>query len=166
MIADASRRDFIHGGGQHPPKTCGVLVNNLTVIDCDLCNSAGGHLLWRDEFARVVLVDDNDYPGFCRVILNRHVKEMTELAPAYRTRLMSIVFAVETTVGELALPDKINLASLGNAVPHLHWHVIPRWRDDRHFPKPIWANAERAASSRVAPDAHDYSRRLRQLLEP
>ncbi|MSQ50673.1 MAG: HIT family protein [Betaproteobacteria bacterium] len=135
-------------------------------MDCELCNSAGGHLLWRDEFARVVLVDDEDYPGFCRVILNRHVKEMTDLTLADRTRLMSAVFAVETAVGELAAADKINLASLGNGVPHLHWHVIPRWRGDRHFPKPIWANAERAATSRVAPDKHAYSRRLRELLEP
>jgi diadenosine tetraphosphate (Ap4A) HIT family hydrolase len=141
-------------------------VTNLTLIDCELCNSAGGHLLWQDEFSRAVLVDDNDYPGFCRVILKRHVKEMTELTNADRIRLMNVVFAVETTVGELARPDKINLASFGNAVPHLHWHVIPRWRSDRHFPKPVWANAERAAISRAAPDAHAYSRRLLQLLEP
>jgi diadenosine tetraphosphate (Ap4A) HIT family hydrolase len=35
-------------------------------------------------------------------------------------------------------PDKINLASFGNVVPHLHWHVIPRFEDDAHFPAPIW----------------------------
>jgi diadenosine tetraphosphate (Ap4A) HIT family hydrolase len=35
-------------------------------------------------------------------------------------------------------PDKINLASLGNVVPHLHWHVIPRFADDPHFPNPVW----------------------------
>jgi len=40
-------------------------------------------------------------------------------------------------------PDKINLASLGNQVPHLHWHVIPRFADDAHFPDPIWAAARR-----------------------
>jgi diadenosine tetraphosphate (Ap4A) HIT family hydrolase len=40
-------------------------------------------------------------------------------------------------------PDKINLASLGNVVPHLHWHVIPRFADDAHFPSPIWASPQR-----------------------
>jgi diadenosine tetraphosphate (Ap4A) HIT family hydrolase len=40
-------------------------------------------------------------------------------------------------------PGKVNLASLGNQVPHLHWHVIPRYADDAHFPKPIWATPER-----------------------
>jgi diadenosine tetraphosphate (Ap4A) HIT family hydrolase len=133
-------------------------------MECELCNAAAGHLLWRDEFARVVWVEDDDYPGFCRVILNMHAKEMTDLAPSDRTRLMGVVFAVETVVRELATPDKINLASLGNAVPHLHWHVIPRWCNDRHFPKPVWASAERHAIARHKPDPDSFSRRIRELL--
>jgi diadenosine tetraphosphate (Ap4A) HIT family hydrolase len=40
--------------------------------------------------------------------------------------------------------DKMNLASLGNQTPHVHWHVVPRFRDDRHFPGPIWATPKRA----------------------
>ena len=52
-------------------------------------------MLWRDGFCRIVLVDDPDYPGFCRVVLERHVKEMTDLEPAERTRLMNAVFATE-----------------------------------------------------------------------
>lgn len=110
-------------------------------------------MLWRDEFCRIVLVDDPDYPGFCRVVLERHVKEMTDLAPVERTRLMSAVFATEEVLRELLAPRKVNLASLGNAVPHLHWHVIPRHDDDRHFPKPVWAEPARPrAVSRAAPD--------------
>lgn len=56
---------------------------------------------------------------------------------------MSIVFAVEEVVRVLFKPDKINLASLGNLVPHLHWHIIPRWRNDRHFPEPVWGAVQR-----------------------
>lgn len=109
---------------------------------------------------------DDDYPGFCRVILNRRVKEMTELAEVERNGLMRIVFAVESAVRDLAVPDKINLAGLGNAVPHLHWHVIPRWTDDAHFPKPVWATAERACAPRNVADPDRYSMRLRELLGP
>jgi len=38
-------------------------------------------------------------------------------------------------------------------VPHVHWHVIPRWLDDSHFPQPIWANPRRksVATARFAP---------------
>lgn len=112
-------------------------------------------MLWQDELCRLVLVPDADYPGSCRVIWKRHVAEMTDLDTRERRHLMSVVFAAEAAVRRAARPDKINLASLGNLVPHLHWHVIPRWRDDSHFPAPIWAAAQRSAKPRpVVGSAH------------
>lgn len=119
---------------------------------CDLCDGVGGELLWQDDLCRVVLVDDADYPGFCRVILKRHVAEMTDLAAVERERLMQVVFATEAAVREVIQPDKVNLASLGNVVPHLHWHVIPRFRGDRHFPNPIWGQAQRATTPNCPPN--------------
>ena len=107
--------------------------------DCELCREAGGRLLWRDGFCRVVAVDEPGLPGFLRVILERHEREMTDLGEAERVRLMNVVFAVERHVRRALQPDKVNLASLGNLAPHLHWHVIARWQDDRYFPRPIWA---------------------------
>ena len=68
---------------------------------------------------------------------------MTDLPHKERMQLMNVVFAVETAVRCLYQPDKINLASLGNMTPHVHWHLIPRWRNDRHFPMPIWAAPQR-----------------------
>jgi diadenosine tetraphosphate (Ap4A) HIT family hydrolase len=136
----------------------------LTDEPCELCTSPGGDVLWRDEFCRVVLVDDPDYPGFCRVVLERHVREMTDLAPAERIRLMNAVFATEAVLRDLLHPSKVNLASLGNAVPHLHWHVIPRHRDDRHFPKPVWAEPARERSRRAAPDRGLLAGALKQRL--
>ena len=129
---------------------------------CELCVSNGGKLLWRNAFCRVVSVDDPDYPGFCRIILNRHVAEMTDLADDEQQELMRVVFAVEAVVREVVKPDKINLASLGNMVPHVHWHVIPRWREDRCFPNPIWAPAQREAATIAA--ANDPTR-VTQLIE-
>jgi diadenosine tetraphosphate (Ap4A) HIT family hydrolase len=64
---------------------------------------------------------------------------MTDLSDAERTRFMSLVFAVEHSLRALLAPAKINLASLGNMVPHLHWHVIPRFADDPHFPNAVWS---------------------------
>ncbi len=112
-------------------------------MSCELCAEMGGLPLWQDDFCRVVLVDDAHYPGYCRVILNRHVQEMSDLDVAGRERLMRVVVAVEAALREVARPDKINLASLGNRVPHLHWHVIPRYRQDRNFPNAIWGEALR-----------------------
>jgi diadenosine tetraphosphate (Ap4A) HIT family hydrolase len=117
-------------------------------MSCELCDSDGGSALWRDELCRVVRPAVEGYPGFLRVIVNRHVKEMTDLAE--RERLMRVVFACETALRQLYRPDKVNLASLGNVVPHVHWHVIARFVDDAHFPDPIWAPARRAAKPRPA----------------
>lgn len=129
--------------------------------NCPLCANDAGALLWRDAFCRVIWVDEPAYPGFCRIILNAHVREMTDLPVADRQRLMSVVFAVEAAVREVCRPDKINLASLGNMVPHLHWHVIPRWRDDRCFPDAIWVTPHRAGQT---PDASNFKMRIQALL--
>lgn len=112
---------------------------------CELCTQEAGILLWQDARLRVVLVDDKDYAGFCRVIWNAHVKEMTDLSVDDRAHLMRVVFMVEQTLRDLLRPDKINLASLGNMTPHIHWHVIPRFADDTHFPQPIWGTRQRDA---------------------
>ena len=114
---------------------------------CELCEGSGGEELYRDHQLRVVLVDDAQYPGFCRVIWQTHVKEMTDLAPTERSAMMQMVMKVETALREVMNPDKINLASLGNMTPHLHWHVIPRFADDAHFPSPVWANAQRTTDA-------------------
>jgi diadenosine tetraphosphate (Ap4A) HIT family hydrolase len=86
-----------------------------------------------------VLVDDANYVGFCRVILNKHVKEMTDLTEVERVNLMHITFKVEEILRDVLKPTKINLASLGNKTPHIHWHVIPRFETDIHFPETIWS---------------------------
>lgn len=119
---------------------------------CELCDQIGGALLWQDARCRIVLVDEPGYCGFCRVIWKAHVKEMTDLAATERAHLLAVVFEVEAALRELLQPHKINLASLGNLTPHLHWHVIPRWRDDSHFPSPIWAATCRDGAPRVPPD--------------
>lgn len=110
---------------------------------CTLCQPSTHPILWQDQFCRVVLLNDPDYPAYCRVELLEHIKEMTDLVPTERARMMKTVFAVELALREMFNPDKINLASLGNKTPHLHWHVIPRFENDRHFPNSHWGTAVR-----------------------
>lgn len=114
---------------------------------CPLCQPSQQKILWQDDFCRVVLLQDADYPAYCRVELLAHVKEMTDLAPQDRARTMKVVFAVETAIREVIQPDKINLASLGNKTPHMHWHVIPRFETDKHFPNSHWGEPVRDASA-------------------
>ena len=135
------------------------MMNELSRT-CELCTLTGGELLWQNALCRIVSVGDLDYPGFCRVILNRHAAEMSDLPSAEQQELMRIVFTVEAVVRDVVKPDKINLASLGNMVPHVHWHVIPRWREDRCFPNPIWAPAQRTSTVIPAADGPALVRQL------
>jgi diadenosine tetraphosphate (Ap4A) HIT family hydrolase len=120
---------------------------------CDLCKllaaPAAGMLVWADHQVSVVAVDEAEYPGFTRVVWNAHIKEMTDLSAAERNRVMEVVWAVESAQRAVMAPEKINLASFGNMTPHVHWHVIPRYLDDAHFPNPTWAVQQRSS----APDA-------------
>jgi diadenosine tetraphosphate (Ap4A) HIT family hydrolase len=111
--------------------------------DCPLCREVGGVLVWQDEDWRVIRVDDLDFPAFYRVVAHRHVAEFSQLDDAGRARCMALVAAVERTLIERLAPTKINLAALGNMVPHLHWHVIARFGWDSHFPQPVWGSRQR-----------------------
>lgn len=114
-----------------------------TQAGCELCEQDGGLLVWRGEKLRVIRALDAHFPAFYRVVWTDHVAEWTDLAPPDRSHLMQTVAKVEAVMREVLHPTKINLASLGNVVPHLHWHVIARFADDSHFPNPIWGEKRR-----------------------
>lgn len=120
---------------------------------CPLCEPVSQDILWQDDFCRVVLLHDADYPAYCRVELSAHIKEMTDLPPADRARTMKVVFAVEAAMREVIRPDKINLASLGNKTPHMHWHVIPRFESDKHFPNSHWGEITRSCEAQPLTEA-------------
>jgi diadenosine tetraphosphate (Ap4A) HIT family hydrolase len=114
---------------------------------CPLCLGSEEEVLWRDGRCRVIDVRHADYPGYLRVIWNEHVAEMTDLDADDCAHLWRVLLGTERVLRRLMSPDKVNLASLGNMVPHLHWHVIPRYRDDAHFPDAIWAPPRRRGPS-------------------
>ena len=96
---------------------------------------------WRVVWANPA--DHASYPCFVRVIWSAHAAEMSDLSGLEQTELMRVVMVVESAMRAVLKPDKINLASFGNYVPHVHWHIIPRWVDDMHWPEPNWAAPQR-----------------------
>lgn len=110
---------------------------------CPLCETDGGLLIVRLQTCRVIRAHEPGFPAFYRVVLNAHVSEWSDLPEADQLVLMRVVNVVERVLREVLHPSKINLAALGNVVPHLHWHVIARFDWDSHFPAPIWGQAQR-----------------------
>lgn len=112
-------------------------------MDCVLCHPKKENVVWKNKELRVIQVDDPLFPGYFRVIWNKHIAEMSDLTDDERQLLEKVLLTVEKVVREQMQPDKINWAQFGNMVPHLHWHIIARYRDDSHFPESIWGLKQR-----------------------
>ncbi|HYF21102.1 MAG TPA: HIT family protein [Ramlibacter sp.] len=117
----------------------------MNAADCPLCWEDGGRLVVRTSRLRLIHAGEAGFPAFYRVVWNDHVREFSDLPAQDRALCMEAVVLVEQSVRRHLRPDKVNLAALGNQVPHLHWHVIGRFAWDSHFPGPVWAAALRAA---------------------
>ena len=112
-------------------------------VECPLCHSTGGILVATGPRWRVIRAEDAAFPAFYRVVWAEHVAEFSSLSTADRAECMEVVCSIERTLVRCLRPTKVNLAALGNVVPHLHWHVIARFEADSHFPQPIWGAAQR-----------------------
>ncbi len=105
---------------------------------------------------RVTGAEAEDFPGFYRVIWNAHVAEWTDLTDADQLLCLRALNVVERAVRTHFQPTKVNLASLGNVVPHLHWHVVARYEWDSRFPAPIWAPARQQAPAHHLAEVREH----------
>lgn len=115
----------------------------MRVAGCPLCDKVGGRLVFEAAKFRVIHVQEVGFPAFYRVVWKDHVAEWSDLSAEDRTLCMEVVAVVEQSLRDALAPTKINLAALGNMVPHLHWHVIARFGWDTCFPASVWAAAQR-----------------------
>ena len=109
------------------------------------------------------LYPDQAFRGRCLVTLREHYTELFQLTPAMRTALMEDVTRIAGALFRAVNPIKINYELLGNLVPHIHWHVIPRFREDGIYPKPIWA-AQQLPRSLAAAERGDLIASIRHSL--
>ena len=118
-------------------------MKSLKFKGCPLCSKQEYPIIFSNDFLRILLINNQNYPGYCRVDLIDHIKEMSDLNKKSQNKLMKTIFLIEKIIKVYINPDKINLASLGNITPHLHWHIIPRHFKDNHFPNSIWSTKKR-----------------------
>ena len=132
-------------------------------IDCPFdsrkADDADWDLVARLSVSSLYLNKNQTYRGHCVLVLDlRHAVRPEQLAAHEWAAFCADLHKAETAVAHVARPDHINVASLGNVVPHLHWHVVPRYRTDPRWGGPIWpAEVETA----LAPEERE--RLLREL---
>jgi diadenosine tetraphosphate (Ap4A) HIT family hydrolase len=134
---------------------------HMHIDGCAHCAGDAENRLFEGHGWRVVLVRETGFEGWCRVIWDDHVSELTDLSTDDRLTVFSAVVAVETALRLELSPTKINIASLGTGAPHLHFHVIPRFSDDPTFPEPVWLPPQHS-NNRVLPEG--FEQRMRDHL--
>jgi len=100
----------------------------------------------------VLLNRDQFFPGYTFVFAKSHVTELFHLDRQTRQNVMEEVSAVASSLYNLFKPAKINYELLGNMVPHMHWHLVPRFTTDPLWPRPIWSDPHEPVT--LTPDAY------------
>jgi diadenosine tetraphosphate (Ap4A) HIT family hydrolase len=108
---------------------------------CKICKHLwppGDHLIGQLGVTTAYLFEDQYFAGWTVLVLNDHVTELFELSLDMRSALMEEVSRVAQTLSAVFSATKINYELLGNQVPHIHWHLIPRLADDPFPLQPVW----------------------------
>jgi diadenosine tetraphosphate (Ap4A) HIT family hydrolase len=96
------------------------------------------HFIADLRLSKVYLHDDQFFPGWTVVVFQRHASELFQLAPTERFQLIEEINRVAEVLSEVYQAKKINYELLGNQLPHIHWHVIPRLASDAAPLEPVW----------------------------
>jgi diadenosine tetraphosphate (Ap4A) HIT family hydrolase len=91
--------------------------------------------------ANAYLHVDQFFPGWTLLVLKRHATELWELEPAERHALVDGVAEVARALAAVYDAQKMNYELLGNELPHIHWHLVPRRADDPAPRRPVWTHA-------------------------
>ena len=113
------------------------------------------------EHCHVLLNRDQFFPGYCFVFTKDHVTELFLLEREVRAAVMEEVTSVAAALYRLFQPAKINYELLGNMVPHMHWHLVPRFTTDPLWPRPIWSEPHVEVYLTPA----DYAERIAKIRE-
>jgi diadenosine tetraphosphate (Ap4A) HIT family hydrolase len=140
------------------------LMNNT---NCQMCRR------WEDDadlriaelkYSYVILNRDQFFPGYTLMFTKTHVTELFHLDKEIRTGLMEEVSQVAGALYSVFNPAKINYELLGNMVPHIHWHIVPRFVTEPLWPRPIWAEAHDELL--LAPDTYQHRiEKIRSVLQ-
>lgn len=133
-----------------------------SVAGCPMCRRWEEHSELRIaelEHSFVVLNRDQYFPGYTLLFTKLHTTELFHLDRTVRAELMEEVCTLAQALYSQFKPDKINYELLGNMVPHIHWHLVPRFATDPLWPRPIWAEAHEDLI--LAPE--EYTQRIQLI---
>ncbi len=130
--------------------------------DCWICKTLREpeHLVFFESRTSIgKLNPDQFFKGYSFVTLKWHSEELHQLSSKDRTNFLQDMSNVAAALAKTFNPDKMNYELLGNGMPHLHWHLIPRYKTDPLWGRPIWTGSRHR---RRLPH-EDYERLVKQI---
>ena len=128
-------------------------------MSCSLCERvdlAGKgvypYLIHEFQHSFLMLGEHQFFPGYSVLVLKPHFKEMTDIPEKIRSEFFAEMMASSQAIEKAFSPDKMNMCSLGNVVPHVHWHFFPRHKSEPFFKDPPWLRMKDFSQASVSPE--------------
>ena len=118
--------------------------------------------IYQNEMIRIE-TEESEIP-WLKIFTQEPYKEMSELPHNLKLEIFELLDIIEKEMIRYYHPDKINIASFGNYLPHLHWHIMARFKEDSYFPEPMWGKKQREADLNL-PDFQDFCEMVASKLE-
>jgi diadenosine tetraphosphate (Ap4A) HIT family hydrolase len=91
------------------------------------------------RISTLCVVRSQVYYGYCVLKFNkRHVTGIEHLTEEEYNLFMQDLRQAALAITKAVNPDHMNYVTLGNIIPHLHYHIIPRYKNDPRWRAPIW----------------------------
>ncbi|MBA5248206.1 MAG: HIT family protein [Gammaproteobacteria bacterium] len=109
-----------------------------------------------------VVIEPSEIP-WVKVFTQRKIKEFSECSVAEKTEIFRAIEVIEKLMLSYFNADKINIASFGNLLPQVHWHIMARFKEDSYFPEPMWGKKQRESQLNL-PDFDVFFNQLKKQL--
>jgi diadenosine tetraphosphate (Ap4A) HIT family hydrolase len=123
----------------------------MTSLDCPFCRKLSNldevpadEIVWQFPHSVALLGMSQYYLGYCLLVARCHATELSQLSDAERRAYLDEMCLLARAIEECFRPNKLNYELLGNQVPHLHWHLFPRYENDPDRLRPVWLALDRA----------------------
>jgi diadenosine tetraphosphate (Ap4A) HIT family hydrolase len=124
------------------------------------------HVIAELDHSYFVVGDHQFHKGYSLVLLKEHVREPFELSADVQREHFREVMRAAAAINKTFQPEKMNFSCYGNAEPHVHWHLMPRYRDDPYRGSHPWHDIARFSESLISADqAREIAARIRQNFE-
>lgn len=119
-------------------------------------------LLYENENIKIE-TEESEIP-WLKIFTKQAYKEMSEVPADIKFEIYILLDSIEKEMLAYYRPKKINIASFGNYMPHVHWHIMARFEEDSFFPEPMWGTKQRESNLDL-PDFTVFCDHLAKLLE-